>query len=216
MTFKRQPPFTTDDVEIVKKSTVFKGFFQLDQYRLRHRLFEGGWSGEMISEIFERGHAVAILPYDPEHDKVVLIEQFRPGAYAALAYEWFDNKTSPWLLECVAGIIEKGEKPVDVAKREMIEETGLKVSHLIKIFHYLVSPGGSSESVFLYCGKVDATNANGIFGMKNEHENIRVFSTSTEEAFELLDRGMITNAMTIIGLQWLKANYDRVRSEWRT
>ena len=216
MTTKQQPRYTKNDVELVKKRTAFKGFFQLDQYQLKHRLFEGGWSGEMSREIFERGHAVAVLPYDPENDKVVLIEQFRPGAYAALAYEWFDDDTSPWLLECVAGIIEKGEKPVDVARREMIEETGLEVTQLIKIFHYLVSPGGTSESVFLYCGKVDATNAGGIFGLKGEHENIRVFSTSLNEAFDLMDRGMIANAMTIIGLQWLKANYVRVRSEWGT
>ena len=116
----------------------------------------------------------------------------------------------------VNGIIEKGEKPIDVARREMIEETGLKVSQLTKIFHYLVSPGGSSESVFLYCGKVDSTNASGIFGMVGEHENIRVFSTSAREAFDLLDNGRITNAMTIIGLQWLQSNHDYVRSNWST
>ena len=213
---KRQPTFTSDDVEIVTKNTAFKGFFQLDKVNLKHRLFEGGWSNEMSREIFERGHAVAVLPYDPILDNVVFIEQFRPGAYAALSYEWFDNNSSPWLLECVAGIIEKGEKPVDVARREMIEETGLKVSQLTKIFHYLVSPGGSSESVFLYCGKVDSTNASGIFGMVGEHENIRVFSTSAREAFDLLDNGRITNAMTIIGLQWLQSNHDYVRSNWST
>jgi ADP-ribose pyrophosphatase len=214
MTTQLKTPFTKDDVKIVEKNTAFEGFFQLDQVRLKHRLFEGGWSGEMSREIFERGHAVAVLPYDPILDRVVFIEQFRPGAYAALSYEWSDKKSSPWLIECVAGIIEKGEIPVNVAKREMIEETGLEVSDLIKIFHYLVSPGGSSESVFLYCGKVDSTRANGIFGMTGEHENIRVFSTSTEEAFELLDQGKITNGMTIIGLQWLKINFKRLRTSW--
>ena len=211
---KNQPTFTYNDVEIVKKDAAFKGFFQLDKVQLKHRLFEGGWSGEMSREIFERGHAVAVLPYDPILDKVVFIEQFRPGAYTALSYEWFNEKSSPWLLECVAGIIEKGEKPIDVARREMIEETGLKVSKLIKIFHYLVSPGGSSESVFLYCGKVDSTQAGGVFGMTGEHENIRVFSTTTKEAFELLDQGRITNGMTIIGLQWLKNNFEDLRTKW--
>jgi ADP-ribose pyrophosphatase len=214
MTIQLQTSFTKDDVEIVEKSTAFKGFFQLDQVLLKHRLFEGGWSEKMSREIFERGHAVAVLPYDPILDRVVFIEQFRPGAYAALSYEWSDKNSSPWLLECVAGIIEKGEMPVEVAKREMIEETGLEVSDLIKIFHYLVSPGGSSESVFLYCGKVDSKQASGIFGMTGEHENIRVFSTSTEEAFELLDQGKITNGMTIIGLQWLKFNFERLRTNW--
>ncbi|NQV83643.1 MAG: NUDIX domain-containing protein [Rhodospirillales bacterium] len=205
---------TSDDVEVVERTTPFRGYFQLDHYSLKHRLFEGGWSGEMSREIFERGHAVAVLPYDPVRDEVVLIEQFRPGAYAALASEWFDDGASPWLIECVAGIIEKGENPDEVARREMIEETGLSVSKLTKLFHYLVSPGGSSESVFLYCAQVDATNAGGVYGMTDEHENIRVFSASANEAFELVDQGRIINAMTIVALQWLKANRERLRAEW--
>jgi len=214
MTLQPLPPMTSDDVEVVERTTPFRGYFQLDHYSLKHRLFEGGWSGEMSREIFERGHAVAVLPYDPVRDEVVLIEQFRPGAYAALASEWFDDGASPWLIECVAGIIEKGENPDEVARREMIEETGLSVSKLTKLFHYLVSPGGSSESVFLYCAQVDATNAGGVYGMTDEHENIRVFSASANEAFELVDQGRIINAMTIVALQWLKANRERLRAEW--
>jgi len=215
MTIQSHPPLTPDDVEVVERTTPFQGYFRLDHYRLKHRLFEGGWSGEMSREVFERGHAVCVLPYDPDRDEVVFIEQFRPGAYAALASEWFDDGASPWLVECVAGIIEKGENPDDVARREMIEETGLEVSQLTRVFHYLVSPGGSTESVFLYCGRVDAADAGGVYGMMEEHENIRVFSVSAEEAFAMMDQGRINNAMTLIGLQWLKANRDRVRAEWR-
>jgi ADP-ribose pyrophosphatase len=214
MTLQPPAPFTPDDVEVLEKETSFQGHFRLDHYRLKHRLFEGGWSGEMSREVFERGHAVAVLPYDPKRDQVVLIEQFRPGAYAALASEWFDDGASPWLVECVAGIIEQGENPDDVARREMIEETGLEAVGLTKVFHYLVSPGGSTESVFLYCARVDAADAGGVYGMTEEHENIRVFSVSAEEAFALMDQGRIFNSMTIIALQWLKANRDRVRAEW--
>ena len=215
MTIQSHPPLTPDDVEVVERTTPFQGYFRLDHYRLKHRLFEGGWSGEMSREVFERGHAVCVLPYDPDRDEVVFIEQFRPGAYAALASEWFDDGASPWLVECVAGIIEKGETPDEVARREMIEETGLEVSQLTRVFHYLVSPGGSTESVFLYCGRVDAADAGGVYGMTEEHENIRVFSVSAEEAFAMMDQGRINNAMTLIGLQWLKANRDRVQAEWR-
>lgn len=68
------------DVEILEKTTPFQGYFRIDRYCLRHRLFAGGWSGEMTREIFERGHAVGLLPYDPVRDELVLIEQFRPGA----------------------------------------------------------------------------------------------------------------------------------------
>ena len=208
------PTLKTDDVEVIKKTTPFQGYFRLDHYNLKHRLFEGGWSGEMSREIFERGHVVSVLPYDPDLDKIVLIEQFRPGAYAALSSGWFDDDASPWLVECIAGIIEKGETPEDVARREMIEETGLELSQIIPINHYLVSPGGTSESVFSFCGRVDASSAEGIFGVTEEHENIRVFSVPTQHAFDLLDHGRIINAMTIITLQWLRANLGRVKGEW--
>lgn len=206
---------TADDVEVVEKTSPFKGYFRVDKYRLKHRLFEGGWSPEMIREVFERGHAVAVLLFDPDLDRTVMIEQFRPGAYAALASEWFDDGASPWLMECVAGIIEKGETPEDVARRESVEETGCEIREIQPICHYLVSPGGSSESVFIFCGRVDASNAEGVFGISEEHENIRAFSLPISEAFRLLDEGRIINAMTIIGLQWLRVNHVRLLDDWR-
>ena len=115
--------------------------FRIDRYRLRHKLFEGDWSGEIEREVFERGHAVTVLLFDPDRDKLVFIEQFRPGAYAALASPWFDNGASPWLIECVAGIIEPGESPEDVARREAIEEADCEVSDIVPVCHYLLSPG---------------------------------------------------------------------------
>ena len=204
----------SDDVEVIEKSTPFKGYFRIDRYRLRHKLFEGGWSGEMEREIFERGHAVAVLLFDPERDKLVFIEQFRPGAYAALASPWFDSGASPWLIESVAGIIEPGESPEDVARREAIEETDCKVSEIFPVCHYLVSPGGTSESVFVYCGRVSAPKGGGIHGLSQEHENIRVVVVSPDEAFQWLDDGRIINAMTLVALQWFRLNVDDVRARW--
>ena len=89
-----------DDIEIREKIAAYQGYFRIDRYRLRHRLHAGGWSAEMTREVFERCHAAAVLPYDPIRDEVVLIEQFRVGAYAA---GW-----SPWLTEVIAGIIDPG------------------------------------------------------------------------------------------------------------
>ena len=209
------PSLTPDDVEVIERTTPYSGYFKLDRYRLKHRLFEGGWSGEITREILERGHAVAAFLYDPDLDKVVLIEQFRPGAYAALKSEWCDDQASPWLVEGVAGIIEKGESPEAVARREAIEETGCEISEIIPVCHYLVSPGGTSESVFGFCGRVDASGAEGVFGVTEEHENIRVFSLAATDSFKWLDEGRIINAMTIILLQWFRANHESLRARWR-
>jgi len=205
---------TPDDVEIIEKARLYQGFFRVDRYRLKHRLFGGGWSGEMSREIFERRHAVTAVLYDPDLDKLVLVEQFRPGAFAALSSPWFDSDFSPWLVEFVAGIIEEGETPEDVARREAIEEAGCEIRELIPVCHYLSSPGGSSESVFVFCGRVDASNAGGVHGLSEEHEDIRVLSVPVAEVWQWLESGKFQNAMTLIGMQWFKMNRDSLRARW--
>lgn len=195
------------DVEILARETVFKGFFRIDRYRLRHRTFAGGWSAEMVREVFERGHAVVVLLYDPDRDEVVLIEQFRPGAYAA---GW-----NPWLIECVAGIIEEGEHPDDVARRETVEESGTDPTDMIHIGDYMLTAGGSSESCRLYCARVDSSRAVGIHGLEAEGEDIRVFTVSAAEAMAMSRDGRICNAMAVLAIQWLTLERDGLRAKWR-
>ncbi|HEX4570530.1 MAG TPA: ADP-ribose diphosphatase [Dongiaceae bacterium] len=195
-----------DGVELLEKSERYSGFFRINQYRLRHRLFAGGWSGVIEREVFERGHAVGVLPYDPVADSLVLIEQFRIGALVA--------GMSPWLIEVVAGIIEEGEAPEEVARRETLEEAGLEIQALMPMCRYLVSPGGSSESVLLYCGRVDSRGAGGIHGLAEEHEDIRVDHLPYGEAMRLLEEGLVTNSVALIALQWLALHRDRVRAAW--
>ncbi|MGH8483208.1 MAG: NUDIX domain-containing protein, partial [Pseudomonas sp.] len=130
------------DVEIVERVNCFKGFYQLDRVRLRHELFAGGMGREISRELFVRHDAVCVLPYDPQRDEVVLIEQFRVGALGKV-----DN---PWLIELVAGLIDKDEQPEEVAHREAVEEAGLTFSALWPMTRYFPSPGGSDELVHLY------------------------------------------------------------------
>ena len=203
------------DVEVIEKETAFEGYFRIDRYRLKHRQFEGGWGPELSREIFERGHAACCLLYDPDLDRLVLIEQFRPGTYAALASPWFDgDETFPWLIEIVAGIIEDGEEPEAVVRREALEEAGCAIGHIEPLFHYLVSPGGSSESMFVYLGRVDAANAGGVHGLKHEGEDIRVLVVDVAEAFAMLDAGRIVNGMTLIPLQWFRVHHQELRRRW--
>lgn len=197
---------TEADFQLIEKSTLFQGYFRVDLYRFRHRLFAGGWSGEVRREVFERGHAVVVLPYDPERDAVVMIEQFRIGAAAA--------GLPMWQLEVVAGIIDEGETPDAVARREAREEANCEILDLIPIYHYLASPGGTSESVQLFCGRVDSRGLGGIHGLADEHEDIRVEVVSFAEARARLDSGKIGNATTIIALQWLALNRDALLQRW--
>jgi ADP-ribose pyrophosphatase len=197
----------SENVEIIEKSPRYKGFFEIVRYRFRHRLFAGGWSGEIEREVFERGHAVAVLPYDPSADAVVLIEQFRIGALVA--------GFPPWQTEIVAGIVEEGEAPEDVARRETEEEAGASVDALIPICRYLVSPGGASESVALYCGRVDSRTLGGIHGLPEENEDIRVEVRPFAQAMVELNAGRVTNAVSIIALQWLALHREELRGCWK-
>ncbi|WP_318433634.1 ADP-ribose diphosphatase [Photobacterium leiognathi] len=196
--------FGMEDVDILAKETVYQGFFKMVKYRFRHKLFAGGWSGEISREMFERGHAAALLPYDPITDEVVLIEQFRVGAMAA--------GCEPWQLEIVAGMIDhQDESAEDVVKREAVEEAGLTVAELEQVTRYLSSSGGCSEMLDIFVGTVDSTQAGGIHGLAEESEDIRVHVVSREQAYEWVESGKIENAASIIALQWLQLNYSRLQ-----
>jgi ADP-ribose pyrophosphatase len=194
-------------IEVIEKTTPFQGYFRIDRYRLRHRKFDGDWTDEMTREIFERGHAAAVLLYDPERDTVVLIEQFRPGAHAA--------GLEPWLIEVVAGIIEEGETAEEVVRREAVEEAGRSVTDLHPIGTFLATPGGSSETVALFCGRCDSRGAGGIHGLDHEHEDIRVLALSRQDALDRLAGGGVTNITAVVALQWLALNYTELRSIWK-
>ncbi len=202
------PAFGPDDVEIHDEQTVFRGFFQIKQYRFRHRLFAGGWSELVTREMFERGHAVVVLPYDPQRDELVLIEQIRFGALA--------SSDSPWLLEAVAGMFGPDEAPEEVARREASEEAGLTLGRLRPMLSYLSSPGGTTERIHLYLGELTTPARPGIFGLAEEHEDIRVHVMPRQQATDLLTAGKIDNAATVIALQWLALHLNTVRQQWLT
>ncbi len=206
LTFVMSDTMQEPQYEILETSTGYAGFFRILRYRLRHRLFSGEWSRELTRELFERGHAAAVLPYDPVTDRVVLTEQFRIGALQAPG--------GPWLLEIVAGIIEAGETPQDVVRREAMEEIGCAVSDLVSICDYHVSPGGTSERIHLFCGRVDASQAGGVHGVADEDEDIRVVVMSADDAIAHMQAGQIVSAAPIIALQWLMMNRASLRENW--
>ncbi len=206
---------TPDDVQILEHEIPFQGYYRMETFRLRHRLFAGGWSEPMHREMLERGHAVGVVLYDPDLDTLVLIEQFRIGAFAACQTPWLPEGSSPWLVEIVAGIIDEGETPEAVAKREAVEEAGCEITKLEFVCRFLVTPGVSSEMILLYVGRIDASNVGGIHGLDHEHEDIRVIAAPVPEVFRWLDQGRIINATALVGLQWFRANHEDLRARWR-
>ena len=187
--------FTNNDVRIKSPITAYQGFFKISEYIFKHKLYEGGWSQTIKRELFERGDAAAVLMYDPVCDAVVMIEQFRIGAL---------NESSPWLLEIVAGMVEKGEKPAEVVVREAKEEANCSLAEVEHITDYLSSPGGTNEKISLYFAHVDSRECGGVYGLESEGEDILVRVMPFDEVWAMVECGQCNNAMTLIALQWLK------------
>ncbi|SJM95327.1 ADP-ribose pyrophosphatase [Crenothrix polyspora] len=192
--------------EILNKEIVYKGFFRMEVYRLKHTLYAGGWSEEISRELFVRGSCIAVLLYDPDADKVVLIEQFRAGAMI--------RPERAWLVEIVAGAIEEGETAEEVAFRESLEEAGCEIQELITINEFYTTPGGASERITLFCGRVDSAKIGGVHGLDEEHEDIWVRTVPFEEAYHMVQIGEIESAIPIIAIQWLALNRQQLQQQW--
>jgi len=199
--------FSKQDIEIISRKNVFDGFFKMEEYQFKHRLFEGGWSKVVKREIFERGHAVAVLPYDLKRAEFVLIEQIRIGA--------LPTRDNPWLIEIIAGMIEPNESAEDVCIREAKEESGVDLTHLSKALSYLSSPGGTSERLHIYMAQVDSSTAAGVHGLEYESEDIKVHRVPEQLALDWVESGVIDNAAAIIAIQWFMINKQKLLAEWR-
>ena len=194
-------------IEVDQRETLFDSFLRVDKLKLRHSLFAGGWSELMTRELILRPRAVGVLLFDPAQQQVVLVRQIRVGM--------LDEGQKPWLLELVAGMVESGEEPIEVAARESLEEANTKPQDLLQICEYYNSPGISNERITLFCGRVDATQAGGIFGLDAEHEDIEVVVLSLADALAKVASGEINNAMSIIALQWLQLNQPMLEESWK-
>ena len=194
-------------VRLHRRESLYSGFLDVDLYEVSHELYGGGWSNVLDREVMHRKEIAAVLPFDPVRQEVVLIEQFRVGA-------WAGNWPHPWLLECIAGVMEDGESAGEVALREAEEEASCRILELELIGRFFTTPGGSSELVNLVCGRVDAAGVGGIHGLADEGENIKASVWSLSDALSLVEDGQLCNAKTLGALQWLTLNHLRLTSNW--
>ncbi len=199
------------DVQLLSEQRVWSGRFPLDVVRFHHRRFDGAMSGEKTWEVWRRGRAAAVLPYDPVADAVVLIEQFRLPALMA--------RVDPVLAELPAGLCDEGEDAEQTARRETMEEMGLAVGVLHRIGGFLLTPGGADELCELFVGRVRVPSAGpdgviGHAGAADEHEDIRVRVLPAESAIASAVAGQMCNSVATIGLLWLAVQREALRKEW--
>jgi ADP-ribose pyrophosphatase len=184
-------------VELIEKVRLYQGFFRLERVRFRHEQFAGGMSPVRDREVVSRADIVAVLPYDPTLDQVILVEQFRVGPYLA--------GERPWLYEVVAGLVDPGESPNAAAARETREEIGTDLLALDRIGTYFLAPHQSPDRVHLFLGTVNAGLASTYAGLADEGEDIRVARISRPQAVSSAMAGELQSPWTLIALLWLEA-----------
>ena len=198
--------FARDDVEILEQKPLYSGFFKLLKVKLRHRLFNGGWSREFTRELFAKTEAASAVVYDPVLDQIGLVDQFRIGT--------LDSPHGPWTLESVAGMVEEGESPADMMLRELEEEAGLQAKRLLPITSFYPTPGSCNEYTHVYCAICDLAAAGGVFGVEGENEDILFKAYPASEVFDAMLQSRLNNAATLIGLLWLQQQRPQLRAAW--
>lgn len=202
------PSFNASDVSIVTKDSFRACFFELRRYELSYKLAVGGWSPVLPAECLMHDGTVAVLPYDPYADKVVLVERFRVGAMEELA--------GPWQLELPSGMYDpEGLGTEDRAFIEAESSAKLKLMDIEMVSRYLSSPGFTNEMVYLYCGGVVVDQADVDHWAGGLRDEMTCHLMDRTEAFHAMQEGYINNAATIIALQWLQLNVERLRDKWR-
>ena len=198
--------FGAQDVRVLQDEPVWSGHYAMRRLTLQYRSFAGGWNEPVTRELFDRGDAVGVLPYDPVTDSLVLIEQFRPGALR--------GNDSPWMLELIAGVVEPGESDEDVVHREAMEEAGCELAELLPIATVFPSAGACSEQVRLFCGRVSSAAIGDLKGLAEEGEDILVHSVPRQDALDLLAADRIPNGHTLISLLWFQNQVQALRERW--
>lgn len=184
-------------VSIEQKRYLLNDFFKVEEAYLRFEQFNGEMSRQLRRLSLERGDSVAILVYNKTTKKIILINQFRYPTY---------QHGDGWITETIAGMVDHEEAPEETARRETEEETGLDITAFEHIATFYLSPGGSSERIFLYYSEVSGEQAKykSTGGLLREGEDIKVVELSVTDAMAKIRSGEIMDAKTIIGIYWLE------------
>lgn len=203
MSIVERPSYTSKDVEVTSRESLFRGFIQVEKVSLRHRLFnQTEYTHVLQRELVHRPEAAGVLLYNDQRQQFALIEQFRVGA--------INDPDSPWQLEIIAGVLDGDETPESCIRRETLEESGCTIHHVQHLFSFYPSAGACSEVFHLYAAETDLPTEGGVFGMPDEGENILLHLFDYSEISTLLSQGRLRNAPVIMALQWLSQHITTI------
>ncbi len=205
MNIIKRATYNSDEVDILSREYLFRGFIQVEKVSLRHRLFQqSDYTSVIHRELIQRPEAAGVLIYNDQQQKFALIEQFRIGA--------MDDPDSPWQLEVIAGVLDGDESPESCIRRESLEESGCELQALQHLFSFYPSAGACAELFHLYSAEATLPEQGGIFGVADEGENIQLHILNYADIRSLLTNGRLRNAPVIMALQWLEQHINTIRN----
>ena len=187
--------------------TGFTGYGHLAVLRLRFRMASGRMSPIVEREVLHRGDGAAVAPIDVEAEEILLVEQFRPGAWKGTA--------NGWVLECPAGQMAPGETPQETATREAFEETGCVIADLVHVASVLTNPTAMTETVHVFYARITASNNAMVHGVNDEREETRCRTLSIGKIGEGIAKGKIVDAKSMIALQHIQMHWEAMKNRWK-
>ena len=187
----------SDRVRIKDERVLSHARYLLKSITFDYRRGDGEWQAQK-REVFDRGHAAALLPYNLASRTVVLTRQFRLPAYLA--------GHDDLMIEAAAGMLDD-ETPEKRIRAEAEEEIGYRLGDVRKVFEAFMSPGSVTEKLHFFVAEYEAAMRVGNGGgLAEEGEDIEVLELPIDSALAMIPDGRIVDAKTIMLLQYAALN----------
>jgi GDP-mannose pyrophosphatase NudK len=184
-----------EQVKILEKKVLSDNWYKLYKYTYETNDKKGNKKIEH-REAYDRGNGAVILLYNAAAKTVILTRQFRLPTYV-------NGNTDGLMIEACAGLLDK-DNPEDCIRKETEEETGYRIRHVQKIFEAYMSPGSVTEILYFFVAEYSKDQQVNEGGGVEGEENIEVLELPFEKAWQMMERGEIRDAKTIILLQYAR------------
>jgi len=184
-----------ETVRILSEEILVDDWARLTKYTIELRRRDGLWE-KQVRQVYDRGNGACILPYDPARGTVLLVRQFRMPLYV--------TGHAAYPIEACAGLLDELDPEAAIVK-EAEEELGYRLENVKRILNLFMSPGSVSEELAFFTANYrpsDRISEGG--GHAHEGEDIEVLELSLSDAHEMIKRGEIADAKTVILIQHLK------------